>query len=114
MRLVPTTNCPSIDAELSLHACVVLHASERQMVLLKYSRPFGVWYVCGFQSVASTPDGQVREAYYYWRNVGYVAEPSFSYALLKRSPSRSPEQWAEFYENIEERVTSFRHDQRSA
>lgn len=105
MRLIPSTKCPSIDAELALRACVVLHASPLQLVLLKYSRPFGVWYVCGFKSVGSAPDGRVPEAYYYWRNIGYMEEPSFNYALLQRSPSRSPEPWARLYDTIAERIT---------
>jgi len=106
MRLVPSTKCPSIDAELALHACVVLYATKRQLVLLKYSKPFGCWYVCGFRAVGIAPDHRVPEAYYYWRNIGYMEEPNIEYITLSSAPPCSPDRWARLYETIALRVAS--------
>lgn len=132
MRLVPSTKCPLIDAELALHSNVVLFANEQQLVLLKHCKPFGVWYVCGFQSVHAArgdvrnaspaaqraprrgkrrpPPAQpsaprvVPDAYYYWRFTGYVEEPTYNYALLPKTPSRSESDWETLYEEIHDRI----------
>ena len=106
MRLVPSTRCPLIDAELAIHANVVLYANEQQLVLLKYSRPFGVWYVCGFQGVCLVDADVIPEPHYYWRNIGYVETPSYNYALLQEAPQDSELEWAELYNSLVDKIIS--------
>lgn len=132
MRLVPSTKCPLFDAELALHSNVVLFANDQQLVLLKHCKPFGVWFVCGFRSVhaalgaargrlssdghspqRSKPPAQliqspkprgVPDAYYYWRCIGYVEEPSYNYAMLPKAPSRAEGDWETLYAEIHDRI----------
>jgi hypothetical protein len=99
-RLVPTTGCPTIDAEVAVYADVVLRANTEEIVLLRYSAPFRSWYVCGCQSVEAAAGATIPEADLYWKRIGYVGDAAYLYAILDERPVRNPARWNATYDNI--------------
>lgn len=99
-RLVATTGCPTLDAEVATYADVVLRASREEVVLLRYAPRFRCWYVCGCQSVTAAERETIREAAFYWKGVGYVEDASFAYAFFLDKPLRADRQWNTFYRDL--------------
>jgi len=105
-RLVPTTGCPTIDAELAPYADVVLRSNADELVVLRYSPRFRCWYVCGCQSVNAAAQNSIPDADMYWKGIGYVADASFAYAIFTDKPLHAAGQWNSFYVAIAHRRPS--------
>ena len=101
-RLVLTTGCPTIDAEVAVFADVVLRADANELVLLRYSRRFRRWYVCGCLSVNAAENGSIPEAELYWRGIGYVEDAAYGYIIFDDKPLRADWQWNSFYDRLAE------------
>ena len=102
-RLVATTGCPTIDAELALFADVVLRADREVAVLLRYSLGFRKWYACGCLAVEAvrtpvTPNPQI-----YWRSIGYLDDAAYCYRIFNDKPLRAYRAWNGFYNQIARR-----------
>ena len=102
-RLVTTTGCPTIDAELAPYADVVLRAGAEELVLLRYSSRFRCWYACGCQSVNAAAHSSIPDADMYWKRIGYVEDAAFAYAVFERKPLHAYRQWNDFYNDIPRR-----------
>jgi len=101
MRLITTTGCPTIDAELAHHGDVVLRATERELILLRYSMRFRSWYACGCLSVAAASvEEHPREAELYWQNIGYLESAACAYAMFPDKPARAAQRWNAFYDQV--------------
>ncbi len=99
-RLVATTGCPTIDAEVAAFADIVLESDDTELVLLRYSRRFRRWYVCGCPSVNAAENGYIPEAQIYWRGIGYVEDAKTCYIIFNDKPLRADWQWNGFYDGV--------------
>ncbi len=99
-RLLATTGCPTIDAELATYADVMLRADASAIVVLRYSPGFRAWYVCGCPSVNAAEGTAIPDADMYWRGTGYVADAAQAFALFESKPVRSSRAWNALYNRI--------------
>jgi hypothetical protein len=102
-RLVATTGCPTIDAELARFADVVLRADREVAVLLRYSLGFRRWYACGCLAVEAVGGKVVPNPDMYWRGVGYLEDAAYCYKIFHNKPLRAYRNWNRFYNRIAQR-----------
>lgn len=99
-RLVATTGCPTIDAELALFADVVLRADREMAVLLRYSLGFRKWYACGCLAVEAVDARVVPNPDIYWRGVGYLEDATCCFRIFHDKPLRAYRAWNSFYNQL--------------
>jgi len=99
-RLVATTGCPTIDAELAMFADVVLRADHEVAVLLRYSLGFRKWYACGCLAVEAAGGKIVPNPDFYWRGIGYLEDAAYCYRILHHKPIRAFRAWNSFYNRL--------------
>jgi len=110
-RLVATTGCPTIDAELALFADVVLRADEEVAVLLRYSTRFRKWYACGCLAVEAVGGPVVPNPQMYWRGIGYLEDASYCYQIFADKPLHAYRAWNAFYNRLARRKSlRMQHD----
>ena len=111
IRVIPSTGCPTLDAELATFGDVVLRGNADELIVLRYSRRLRCWYACGCPSVhhaadSSNPDvPEIPEAEIYWKGIGYLEDAAFAYAVFLQKPVKAHRQWNRFYRNISEAQT---------
>jgi hypothetical protein len=99
-RLVATTGCPTIDAELAVFADVVLRADREMAVLLRYSRSFRKWYACGCPAVEAVQRRVVPNPEMYWRGIGYLEDAACCFKIFEHKPLRACRSWNGFYNSL--------------
>jgi hypothetical protein len=99
-RLVATTGCPTIDAELAHYADVVLRADEDVIVLLRYSLRFRKWYACGCLAVEAAVSDVVPNPDIYWRGIGYLENAAYCYCVFDDKPLQNCGEWNRFYNRL--------------
>jgi len=102
-RLVATTGCPTIDAELATFADVVLRADSEVAVLLRYCLGFRKWYACGCLAVEAAETKVVPDPDLYWRGIGYVDIATYCYHIFDDKPLYAYDEWNEFYNRLAQR-----------
>jgi hypothetical protein len=101
-RLVATTGCPTIDADLALFADVVLRADKNLLLLLRYSVCFRNWYVCGCLAVEAVRSAITPNPETYWRGIGYLEEAVCCYHMFDDKPLHGADAWNAFYDELAE------------
>jgi len=101
-RLAVSSGCPTIDAERAAYSDIVLRANDDELLILRYSVYFRLWYACGCMSVAAATNGVIPDADLYWHGVGYVEDATFGYATFKEKPLQQSEQWNDFYDRVQQ------------
>lgn len=99
-RLAASTGCPTIDAERATYKDIVLRADDDELLVLRYSSYFRLWYACGCMSVKAASNGVIRGADIYWQGVGYLENATFGYAIFEQKPLCQSARWNEFYDRV--------------
>lgn len=99
-RLVGTTGCPTIDAELAMYTDVVLRSDPDCAVVLRYSPGFRAWYACACPSVNAAETLEIPDPDMYWKGIGYVEDAAVAYAIFESKPFRSWRKWNTFYNRV--------------
>lgn len=104
-RLTASSGCPTIDAELSAFADVVLRADADELLVLRYAPYFRIWYACGCMSVNAAVRAGMHErgipgADVYWRGMGYLEDATFAYDTFNEKPLSQSQRWNAFYDRV--------------
>jgi hypothetical protein len=103
-ELVSTSGWPAVDAEAATRADVVLSASADELVLLRYSPSFRMWYACGCLAESIGDDAGASDARVTWNGIRYMDDASIAYIHLEDLPCHIPRQWDMFYEALSQRT----------
>ncbi len=101
-QLAASTGCPTIDAERATYTDIVLRSDEDELLVLRYSSYFRLWYACGCMSVDAASNGVIRGADLYWQGTGYLENATFGYAIFDQKPLIQSHRWNAFYDRVSE------------